>query len=255
LEWRHGKTSKKAEPLKTLQMIATLMLTLISVGCSGGTFISPKSSVDIELKNSSNNPPELLIGSKFIYQYLNPADGKSREVTMEIEERKEFEHKQAYWIKVTGKENSYFNIYDMNLNWIGLFGDGKELESIEPCLQILKWPLKIGEKWNSEYTFRDYSDASHGIYIYTSKVSVNIRTYEEVKVPAGVFKALRIQAGEATFWYAPSISWIVKVQTGFDRQTEILELVKYNIPIASQNQPYVEPGDFDLQAYSLLRFF
>jgi hypothetical protein len=53
MKWRLGKTSKKAEPLKTLQMIATLMLVLVSVGCSGGTFINDKSGVDIELKNSS----------------------------------------------------------------------------------------------------------------------------------------------------------------------------------------------------------
>jgi hypothetical protein len=230
MEWRQGKTSRKAEHLKPLQMIATLILTLISVGCSGGAFISPKSSLDIELKNNSSNPPNLIMGSKFIYQYSNPSDGKSGKVTMEVEERKEFDHKQAYWIKVTGKENSYFNIYDMNLNWIGLFGDGKELESVEPCFQIFKWPLEIGEKWISQYTFRDYSDFSHGVHIDTSQVSVNIRTYEEVKVPAGVFKALRIQVGGATFWYAPSIGWIVKEQTGSDRQTEILELVEYNIP-------------------------
>jgi hypothetical protein len=230
MEWRHRKTSKKAELFKTLQIIVTLMLVPVYAGCSGGAFISSKSGVDIELKNHSDNPPNLLIGSKFIYRDLNPSGGAPRKITMEVEERKEFEHKQAYWIKVTGKENSYFNIYDMNLNWIGLFGDGKELESVEPCLQILKWPLKIGEKWNSEYTFRDYSNSSQGVYIHTSKVTVNIRTYEEVKVPAGVFKALRIQVGGATFWYAPSIGWIVKEQTGSDRQTEILELVEYNIP-------------------------
>jgi hypothetical protein len=230
MEWRLGKISKKAEALKTFQLIATLILALVSAGCSGGAFISSKSRVDNELKSYSNNPPNLLIGSRFIYQDSKPSGGKSRKVTMEVEEKKEFEHKQAYWIKVTGKENSYFNIYDMNLNWIGLFGDGKELESVEPCLQILKWPLKIGEKWNSEYTFRDYSNTSHGVYIHTSKVSVDIRTYEEVKVPAGVFKALRIQVGEATFWYAPSIGWIVKEQIGSDRQMEILELIEYNIP-------------------------
>jgi len=230
MESRQGKTSKKAEPLKTLQIIATLMLTLVSVGCSGGAFINSKGSVEIELKNYYSNPPNLRIGSKFVYQDLNSSDGKPGKVTMEVEERKEFEHKQAYWIKVTGKENSYFNVYDMNLNWIGLFGDGKELESVEPCLQIFKWPLKIGEKWITEYTFRDYSDSSHGVYIQTSNVSVNIRTYEEVKVPAGVFKALRIQVGGATFWYAPSIGWIVKEQTESDHQMEILELVEYNIP-------------------------
>ena len=230
MEWRQGKTSRKTKFLKTLQIIVTLMLALVYAGCSGGAPISPKSSVDIELKDSSNNPPNLRVGSKFIYQDSKPSDGKSRKVTMEVEEKKEFEHKQAYWIKVTGKENSYFNIYDMNLNWIGLFGDGKELESVEPCLQILKWPLKIGEKWNSEYTFRDYSNSSHGVYIHTSKVSVGIRTYEEVKVPAGVFKALRIQVGEATFWYAPSIGWIVKEQIGSYYTRRNLDLVEYDIP-------------------------
>jgi hypothetical protein len=58
-----------------------------------------------------------------------------------------------------------------------------------------------------------------------------MQNYEEVRVPAGAFKALRIQAGEETFWYAPSIGWIVKEELGLDNQNKrILELLEYRIP-------------------------
>jgi len=59
----------------------------------------------------------------------------------------------------------------------------------------------------------------------------DIWTSEEVRVPAGAFKALRIQAGRETFWYAPSIGWITKEELGFDNKNRrILELVKCRIP-------------------------
>lgn len=239
MEDKYGKKSREVSRLKELQKIVlTLILTFVCAGCSGGAYVSLKNNGDArtntfsEIENyGANRPPILYSGSKFIYQDINLSDGKSIKVTMEVKERKQFEHKQAYWIDVTGKGMNYFNIYNMDLNWIGLFGDGKELESGEPCLQIFKWPLRIGEKWNSEYTFRDYSDYSHGVQIHTSRVDVNVRTYEEVSVPAGAFKALRIQAGRETFWYAPSLGWIVKEELGLDNQNRrILELVEYRIP-------------------------
>ena len=60
---------------------------------------------------------------------------------------------------------------------------------------------------------------------------MNIRTYEEVTVPAGTFNALRIQAGEETFWYALSIGWVVKEQIGsYGKDGWLLELVEYSIP-------------------------
>jgi hypothetical protein len=60
---------------------------------------------------------------------------------------------------------------------------------------------------------------------------VKVGTYEEVRVPAGTFKTLRIQAGEETFWYAPSIGWVVKEEIEPHGKAEwLLELVKYTIP-------------------------
>jgi len=128
---------------------------------------------------------------------------------------------------VVREGKNYFDIYDMNLNWIGSFADGKELESAEPCIGVFKWPLTIGKKWDSHYTLRD----SKGIRILTSDVAMKIRTYEEVTVPGGTFKALRIQAGGETVWYAPSIGWVVKERIGpYGKNGWRLELVEYRIP-------------------------
>ena len=215
--------------------VVILILTFICVGCSGGTYIGTQSTGDSRLNNlfidetfGANYPPVLVIGTKFSYQDTNLSNGKICNVTMVVKQKKEFEKKPVYWIQVSREEKNYFDIYDLNLNWIGSFADGKEFESAEPCIRVFKWPLRVGKKWDSSYTLRDYSQ---GIHISTSKVAMNIRTYEEVTVPAGTFKVLRIQAGGETVWYAPSIGWVVKEQIGpYDKDGWLLELVEYSIP-------------------------
>ena len=219
------------------KIVIVLILGLICAGCSSGSHFSLRSSQDAKAGNLSkiekygaDSPPILYAGSEFTYQDLSVSGGRVSRISMEVKERKQFEHKPAYWIEVTEKGISYFNIYDMNLNWIGMFGEGRELESAEPCFEMFRWPLEIGKDWNSGYVFRDYSDHSHDAQIHKSEVHVNIQSYEEVGVPAGTFKALKIQAGRETFWYAPCIGWIVKEELGTGNQNgRILELVEYHI--------------------------
>ncbi len=211
------------------------VLTLICVGCSGSAYIgtqnrenSRRNDFSIDEKIGADHPSVLVRGSTFAYQDTNLSTGKICKVTMVFKERKEFEKKPAYWIEMSREGTTYFDIYDMNLNWIGSSADGKELESAEPCIRVFKWPLRVGDKWRSEYTLRDYS---HGVHLHPSKVAVNVRAYEEVTAPAGTFKALRIQAGRETFWYAPSIGWVVKEQIGpYGKDGWLLELVEYSIP-------------------------
>jgi len=220
----------------TKRMVVILVLTSICIGCARGGYNATQgagSRLDthsIDKKIGANHPPILVMDSMFTYQDTTLLGGKTNKVTtvMVVEEQKEFEKKMAYWISVRSKKDNYFNIYDMDLNWIGQFGEGKKLQSAEPCIRIFKWPLRIGEKWNSEYTLRDYS---RGVHLHPSKVAVNVRTYEKVTVPAGIFDALRIQAGEETFWYASSIGWVVKEQIGSSgRDGWLLELAEYKIP-------------------------
>jgi len=227
---------KKVRSLEKVQRaIVILVLTFTCLRCSGGAYIGTQSQGDsrfnnllIDEKIGANHPPVLTLGSMFAYQETNLSTGKIWKIIMVVSEKKQFEKKPAYWIDVIREGKSHFDIYDMNLNWIGSFADGKELESAEPCIRVFEWPLRVGKKWDSSYTLRDYS---HGIHTSTPKVAMNIRTYEEVTVPEGTFKALRIQAGEETVWYAPSIGWVVKEQIGpYGKDGWLLELLEYSIP-------------------------
>jgi len=235
MEKECGDNLKKVRTLKTAKgMVVILVLTLICIGCAGGAHNGTQSAgsglnnLYIDKKIGANHPPVLVLGSMFAYQDTNLSTEKICKVTMVVRGKKEFEKKPAYWIDVIREGKNYFDIYDLNLNWIGSFAEGRELESAEPCIHVFKWPLRVGEKWSSEYILRDYS---HGVHIQPSKVAVNVRTYEEVTVPAGIFDALRIQAGEETFWYTPSIGWVVREQIGSSgKDGWLLELVEYSIP-------------------------
>jgi len=231
METRGGDRLKGVRILeKTQRAMVLLVLTFICLGCSGGAYIGAKESggPSRPTDESLNHPPALVIGSSFVFQDTNLSNGRICKVIMTVKEKKQFEGKPAYWIQVKREKDQYFDIYDMNLNWIGSSEDGKELESAEPCIRVFDWPLKVGKKWDSSYTLRVYSQ---GIHVSTSKVAINIRTYEEVTVPAGTFKTLRIQAGEETFWYAPSIGWAVKEEIEpYGKAEWLFELVEYSIP-------------------------
>ena len=134
-------------------MTVILVLSLTCIGCVRGYSgtQSAGSGVDklsIDKKISANHPSILVMDSMFTYQDTNFSGGKTHKVTtaMVVEEKKEFEKKMAYWINVRSKKDNYFNIYDMDLNWIGQFGEGEKLQSAEPCIRVFKWPLRIGEK-------------------------------------------------------------------------------------------------------------
>jgi hypothetical protein len=231
METRGGDNLKGVRTLEKLQRaIVILVLTFTCYRCSGGAYIGAKYSVSPSnlIDEKLDHPPVLVMGSNFIYQDTNLSNGKICKVIMTVKERKEFERKPAYWIQVNRERDRYFDIYDMNLNWIGSSEDGKELESAEPCIRVFDWPLKVGKKWCSDYISRQCSE---GFLPSRSKISVKIRAYEEVTIPAGTFKTLRIQAGEETFWYAPSIGWAVKEEIELYGKAEwLLELVQYTIP-------------------------
>ncbi len=220
---------------RTIRRISFLLtLSFISTGCAGSADLGTQNAGSLLQSRpawnemSAEHPPSLMIGSRFIYRDINVSNGKICKVAMTVKEMKEFEAKPAYWIEVNRETESYFDIYDMNLNWIGSFADGKELESAEPCIRVFDWPLRVGKRWKSDYTVKEYSGGAH---LFHSKTAVNIQTDEEVRVPAGTFRALRIRAGEETLWYAPSIGWAVREQIGpRDRDGWLLELVEYSIP-------------------------
>ena len=231
MESRIEGNSKRTGNLKKVESaIVLIVLTFACLRCSGGTYIDAKKSGSPNglMDKKLDHPPVLVMGSNFIYQDTNLSNGKICGVTMTVMEKKPFERKPAYWIQVDRERDRYFDIYDMNFNWIGSSEDDQELESAEPCIRVFDWPLRVGKKWKDDYICRR---SSKGFRASHSKISVKILTYEEVTVPAGTFRALRIQAGEETFWYAPSIGWAVKEEIETNGKIVwLLELVSYRIP-------------------------
>jgi len=231
METSGGDNLKGVRTLKRAQTAIVILVSIFAcLRCSGDAYFGAKNSGSLNdlIDEKLNHPPVLVVGSNFTYRDTNLSNSKSCKVIMTVKEKKEFERKPVYWIQVNRERDRYFNIYDMNLNWIGSSEDGKELESAEPCIRVFDWPLKVGKKWSNDYISQQYSE---GFRPSRSKRSVQIQTYEEVTVPAGTFKTIRIQAGEETFWYAPSIGWTVKEEIEPHGKAEwLLELVEYRIP-------------------------
>ncbi len=215
-------------------MSSLLALGLISTACANKVDLGIQDTRNLPVRPSpldetrAQRPPSLVIGSRFIYRDTNVSSGEICKVAMTVKEIKKFETKPAYWIEVSREREDYFDIYDMNLNWVGSLINGRELESAKPCIRAFDWPLRVGKTWTSDCTVKEYSG---GVHLYHSRTGVNIQRYEEVRVPAGTFGALRIQAGEETFWYAPSIGWVIREQTRpQDGGGWLLELMEYRIP-------------------------
>lgn len=103
------------------------------------------------------------------------------------------------------------------------------------------FPLKVGNKWDYEYRMRNREG---GPTTYT--MNANVEAAEEVVVPAGTFKALKVvhsgvwNSGKwtgtltETLWYSPQTRWWVKRELttrtalGVDEQTRS-ELMEVNL--------------------------
>src|SRR5258707_7562153 len=98
---------------------------------------------------------------------------------------------------------------------------GKTLLELEPP-PVLAWPLELGQ-WGVSWLTLKTLDPQYGQSL--ARLSWRVEAYEDVRVPAGTFKAYRIvqvleprflaaspQARriELAFWYAPAVQQIVR---------------------------------------------
>jgi hypothetical protein len=79
--------------------------------------------------------------------------------------------------------------------------------------QNLVWPLQASKEWRNIYTLENPDTKQ------TSQVDriMVVSGVEEVKVPAGTFKAIKIEAYDyqtgslkAEYWYSPEVRWFVR---------------------------------------------
>lgn len=104
-------------------------------------------------------------------------------------------------------------LYDKETgNVIASFRAGKEMNSTFPHDGTLNWPLYVGKSWTATYT---YNNRLQGMSVGPLNVQYRATAYEDITVPAGSWKAFRIDAEgvnnvTTTLWYVPEISLIVK---------------------------------------------
>jgi hypothetical protein len=139
-------------------------------------------------------------------------------------------------IQVTDKTSSHIALYDRQ--W-ALKKAGSRKYS--PPVQAVSFPMHPGKTWEHTNT---YTHASCGAT--TSELKNEVVGWEDVTVPAGTFRALRIDSSgywrnrcgsdrsQYKFWYVPAVKWFVKSESliyagGRIYDGHILELKSYKV--------------------------
>jgi hypothetical protein len=111
----------------------------------------------------------------------------------------------------------------------------------EPMVPNFSFPLTAGKQWEGRFSFPNPSTGSR----VNASQQAKVEGWEDVKVPAGTFKALKIiiardldgvtPAGQrilrrfsVTAWYSPEVRWFVRrEQKSPSFQDETIELLEF----------------------------
>jgi hypothetical protein len=132
-----------------------------------------------------------------------------------------------YWVFKTGKGNARVEFVKQEgdvyrFTWNGKpYDKDKHLTTISERAKgypgaMVKFPIKVGNYWAEDYI----SDVVKGRDV-GMRAKYSIEAFEDVTVPAGTFKAFRIEVQRVTgkrqeplashtYWYAPSVKFFVK---------------------------------------------
>jgi hypothetical protein len=114
--------------------------------------------------------------------------------------------------------------YTLDLNWAANLLDSKVVARATPPQPWFSWPLEVGKRWEYQGEYEDQERKDR------ARESYQVVGVEQVAVPAGTFRALRI-VREAhgsiadEYWYAPEVRWYVKWvgRRGKDEFQEVLQ--------------------------------
>jgi hypothetical protein len=97
-------------------------------------------------------------------------------------------------------------------NWFATVVREKERSGATPHHGTFAWPLEVGKGWSSVYQYRDNL---RNLRFNRVEAAWRVAAEEDVSVPAGTFKALRLEGGNIsnawTLWYAPAVRLVVRI--------------------------------------------
>ncbi len=146
-------------------------------------------------------------GTKWVYQTVDQAGATTRATYAALDEGT-YEGKPVY--RMSDGVNILL-IDRATRNWVATVRDAKERLSASPSDQMFSFPISVGKSWVAKYS---YYDRDRGLSFSDVTYSWSVAAYEEVKVPAGAFKAFRLEGSNpfssTSVWYAPEVRLIVK---------------------------------------------
>lgn len=208
-----------------------LFVGLMLAACAGTvTMEPPQGSVKFEAALP-------VVGTKAVFRITDHQVASTREETWTVVEASSHEGRPVFGMSDGGN----IQLFDKaTRNWIATLRDGKERFSASPDDGTFLWPLWVGKTWQASYT---YNDRGRGQSFSPVQTWWKVAAYEDITVPGGTFKALRLEsspgtnnATRVTFWYAPEIRLVVR--RNFERTADhyqgsgkfTTELVKYEQP-------------------------
>lgn len=173
--------------------------------------------------------PRWRVGDQWTYSESRA--GKNDKIIREVKKEETYNGVPVYIVANATEERSYTR------DTLGLFvttRNGRLVESRDKPYEHFNWPLKQDKRWTTTFNYHnletDFKRAFTRIVL--------VRGIDQVMVPAGVFRAVRLQAFDdvsgqlvGEYWYAPAVKWIVRsraYQSSHGVMSE-LQLVSFNL--------------------------
>jgi hypothetical protein len=125
-----------------------------------------------------------------------------------------------YVLRVDGVDR----YYTLDLHWAANVMESRVAARAQPPQPWFMWPLEVGRRWEYRGTYEDQERKNQLSEVY------RVLGVERVEVPAGTFRALKLERQGATgdsdeYWYAPEVRWYVKWlgRRGPDQFQEVLQ--------------------------------
>ncbi len=150
------------------------------------------------------------VATKAVYRITDHRRGEAREETWTVVETSH-EGRPVFGIS----DGVNVRVFDKATgNWLATLRDGKERFAAAPDDGTFSWPLWVGKSWMASYT---YYDRERGRSWDPVVSWWKVAAYEDVIVPAGMFKALRLESSpgtnnstRTTSWYSPEARIVIK---------------------------------------------
>ena len=180
--------------------VVLLAVLVLSMGLAGCESSGVSRTVQIGERPTWN------AGDSWTYRGRGPSG--TFNVTRKVLREGVFEGREAYEVDAGGTH--YW--YTKQLGYLART-KGDETTRLARPPEDWQWPIQVGKQWSAIVAWIDRTDTQQQTYTLTSVWTVEV--YEEVKTPAGTFKAFKVTRREIEsgasqeLWYSPEVkSWI-----------------------------------------------